>query len=300
MAFKSKIKPEELKDLTEAEYIKLCQKEVSRAAKFGETGVVILSDYQFACGAVGTMMLLGKLSGPLLAYYKQLKKERGQEKDFAKGICYFENIDSNNPTMRIALSDGKGKPAKMQKNGKKLFKKLGFETDIFKGDLGLEEETLAAEEVEEIEAQVDVENDDQAIKQIIIDYKKAFALLSNNVIPLLKTKEGITEQHYQIARKLLRLSKSVQDKLTEIDEKQRVKYQEFVENVKTQEPKIIKIVANLKKLLSESTVEGDATNVSAVLEKVNSLMREISGHEENINSVKTQIESRLKELGIAL
>ncbi len=300
MAFKSKIKPDELKGLTEAEYIKLCQKEAIRASKYGETGVVILSDYQFACGAIGTMMILGKLSGPLLAYYKQLKKERGQEKDFAKGICYFENIDSNNPTMRIALLDGKGKPARMKKNGKRLFKKLGFETDIFKGDLGLEEETLEETEVEEIEAQVDVENDDKSIKQIIIDYKKAFALLSSNVIPLLKTKEGITEQHYQIARKLLRLSKSVQNKLAEIDEVQRLDYKEFVENVIVQEPKIIKIVANLKKLLIESTVEGDASNLGAVLEKVNSLMREIEGHEENINSIKIQIESRLKELTIAL
>jgi hypothetical protein len=261
MAFKSKIKPEDLKDLTEVNYIKLCQKEVKRAAKFGETGVVILSDYQFACGAVGTMMILGKMSGPLMKYYKQLKKDRSQEKDFAKGICYFEGTEGDNPVMRIALNDGKGKPAKMKKNGKKLFKKLGFETDIFKGELSLEEETLAEEELDQIEEQVDTENDDQQMKRIVANYKKAYGLVAKNLVPKLKDKNGITEAHYQLARKLLKLSKSLQDKLEEIGQEDAEKYKAFVEDVKAKEPKIIKIVANLKKWLSERTVEGSLEEI---------------------------------------
>lgn len=267
MAFKSKIKPEDLKDLTEVNYIKLTQKEVKRAAKFGETGVVILSDYKFACGGVGTMMILGKMSGPLMKYYKQLKKDRSQEKDFAKGVCYFEEVDGGNPTMRIALNDGKGKPSKMKKNGKKLFKKLGFETDIFKGELNLEEETLDQEELDHIEDQVDEANDDQKMRAIAKAYKKAFALVAKNVVPLLKAKEGITEAHYQLSRKLLKLSKSLQDKQTEIAEKQQEKYASFVEEVKSREPKIIKIVANLKKWLAESTVEGSLEEVLQQLEE---------------------------------
>ena len=145
MSFKSKLKPEELSTLTQFNYIKFCEKEVKRAAPFGQLGVVILSDYVFACGTTATLLLFDKPSGPLMKYYKQLKKERSQEKDFAKGSCYFEDVDGDHPTMRIALEDGKGKPAKMQKNGKKLFKKLGFAVEIFKGELAVDKGLLKEE-----------------------------------------------------------------------------------------------------------------------------------------------------------
>jgi hypothetical protein len=123
MAFKSKIKITDLPTLPHKDYMNIFRKDVERAAKFGQTGVVVLSDFQFACGEVGTLILLGKMSGPLKNYYKELKKERKQEKDFAKGTCYFEDVDGDNPKMRIALDDGKGKPTKMKKNGKKTLEK---------------------------------------------------------------------------------------------------------------------------------------------------------------------------------
>lgn len=257
MAFKSKITVDQLKDLTEVSYIKLAQQEVKRAAKFGETGVVVLSDYQFACGAVSTLLILGKMSGPLMKFYKQMKTERSKEKDFAKGTCYFENTDGDQPTMRIALDDGKGKPARIKKNGKKLLKKLGLAVEIFKGEMNLANETLAQEELDTIEAEVDKENDDQKMALIIKAYKKAFASVVADVVPLLKAKAGVEEQHYQLALKLLRLSKSIQDKQEEISEKQQAKYVDLVAEVKSREPKVIKIVANLKKMLANSTLVGN-------------------------------------------
>lgn len=155
----------------------------------------------------------------------------------------------------------------MKKNGKKLLKKLGLAVEIFKGDLALADETLEEEALAEIEEQVDKENDDQKMKKIINTYKKAFAMVAANVIPALKAKEGITEQHYQLSLKLLKLSKSAQDKLEEIDEKQQAKYTDLVNDIKSREPKVIKIVANLKKLLAESTVEGDVEEVQEELEE---------------------------------
>ena len=129
----------------------------------------------------------------------------------------------------------------MKKNGKKLLKKLGLAVEIFKGDFGLEDETLEQEELAEIEEQVDEENDDQKMKKIVKAYKKAFAMVAANVIPALKAKEGITEQHYQLSLKLLKLSKSAQDKLEEIDEQQQAKYQSLVDDIKSREPKVIKL-----------------------------------------------------------
>lgn len=255
MAFKSKLKIEQLKELTQVEYTKLIKKEVARASKFGEAGVVILSDYQFKCGSVGTMMILDKMSGPLIKYYKQLKKDRSKEKDFAKGTCYFEENEGGSK-MNIALDDGKGKPARMKKNGKSLFKKLGFNTEIFKGDVVLNQDEL--EELEDIKEEVDEENDDQKIKKIIRKYKKAFALVVKKVVPLLKgnpTGDGVTEKHYQAVYQLLRLSKSIQDRYDEVKNslKKKDDIEAFVNDVANREGNIMKMASKLKKLLQAKT-----------------------------------------------
>ena len=198
-----------------------------------------------------------------MKYYKGLKTARKAEKDFAKGVCYFQEVEGQPPIMRIALNGGKGKPAKMKKNGKKLFKKLGFAVDIFKGDLGLQEVGLEAKEIDQIEAEVDQENDDQKMISIIRAYKKTFALVANNVIPILKAKtpEKIEERHYQLSLSLLKLSKSLEDKLEEISEQKQQKYSAFVAEAKAKEPLLIKIVAKLKQHLKNRTVEGSLDEV---------------------------------------
>jgi len=110
---------------------------------------------------------------------------------------------------------------------------------------------------------VDQENDDQKMISIIRAYKKNFALVANNVIPILKAKtpEKIEEQHYQLSLRLLKLSKSLQDKLEEISEKKQEKYSAFVAEVKAKEPRLIKIVAKLKQHLKNRTVEGSLDEV---------------------------------------
>ena len=299
MAFKSKIKLDELKNLTEVQYIKLIEREIKRAATFEQTGVVVLSDYTFSCGSVGTLILLGKLSGSLMKYYKSLKTDRKTEKDFAKGICYFQEVEGQSPIMRIALNDGKGKPTKMKKNGKKLFRKLGFAIDIFKGDLGLKEVSLDAKEIDQIEAEVDQENDDQKMISIIRAYKKTFALVANNVIPILKAKtpEKIEERHYQLSLRLLKLSKSLQDKLQEISEKKQQKFNAFVAEVKAKEPRLIKIVANLKQHLKNRTVEG---NLDEVRGELHSLLNDLNQSSNKLQSLKNELKIKFKDYGISI
>ncbi|WBM73956.1 hypothetical protein [Saprospira grandis] len=299
MAFKSKIKLDELKNLTEVQYIKLIEREVKRAAAFGQTGVIVLSDYTFSCGSLGTLILLGKLSGSLMKYYKGLKTDRKAEKDFAKGVCYFQEVEGQPPIMRIALNDGKGKPAKMKKNGKKLFKKLGFTVDIFKGDLGLQEVGLEAEEIDQIEAEVEQENDDQKMISIIRAYKKTFALVAKNVIPILKAKtpEKIEERHYQLSLRLLKLSKSLQDKLEEISEKKQEKYSAFVAEVKAKEPRLIKIVAKLKQHLKNRTVEG---NLDEVRGELHTLLNDLNQSSNKLQSLKNELKTKFKAYGISI
>ena len=60
MAFKSKMDPYVVKDMTYKDYVKEIKKEMVRAAKFGTTGALAFSKFKFACGTETTMILLGK------------------------------------------------------------------------------------------------------------------------------------------------------------------------------------------------------------------------------------------------
>jgi len=158
------------------------KKEVTRAAKFGETAVVALSHFQFSCGYQGTLLLLGKFSGELAKFYKQAKLTRKKERDYAKGTCYFEIDDKGQVQMHIALQDGKGKPDKLKKNGKVLFKKLGFNPQIIQGELGLSNsDQLSSSEVEFIEEEADYENDQETMQQVYKKYQKACGKLEQEV-----------------------------------------------------------------------------------------------------------------------
>ena len=53
----------------------------------------------------------------------------------------------------------------------------------------------------------------------------------------------------------------MQDKLAEISEQKQEKYSAFVAEVKAKEPRLIKIVANLKQHLKNRTVEGNLDEV---------------------------------------
>ena len=271
MAFKSKIKPDELKEMTQIQYIKRMQKEVTLASKFGHTGVVILSDYKFSCSNVGTMMLLGKLSGPLMKFYKQQKRERKVEKDYALGTCYFKKEENQAPTMHIALKDGKGKPNKMMKHGKSMFKKLGYAPNIFKGEILEGNEKLDQSEVDHITEEADKSNDSIALNKVAQQYSNALKIVSNVLIPMIQQGDKATfeKQHFEAAKKAFFYSKSFVDRYQEVNEKQRTKFVNFYTKVLERQPTLQRITAKIKqRLMQSSQVQGNSDNMQKTLEDV--------------------------------
>ena len=279
MAFKSKINVGELTSMDFKSYANLLKKEVAQAAKFGETSVVAFSHFKFACGYEGTLLLLGKFSGELAKYYKKAKIERKQEKDFARGVCYFETNDKGEIQMHIALSDGKGKPDKLQKNGKALFKKLGITPQIVKGDLELGmTESLHEEELTTIEDAASEENDTLSMTKIHTTYKKLLQQVNTLLVPILKEKQFdlLKRPHFELAKKALAASYSFLDKYEELEGKEQEKFAQHQEIVSGKHEQLQKIAAKVKKELTQKAqVHGSNENVTGVLKDVQVAMDEM-------------------------
>ena len=71
---KTKIDLDALAEMTFAEYQKKFKKEIKRAQAFGKMNCVVLGEFEFACGHIGTIMVLGTYSGKLTKFYKQMKR----------------------------------------------------------------------------------------------------------------------------------------------------------------------------------------------------------------------------------
>lgn len=305
--FKSKINPDELGLKTYEEYVAVFKKEVKKAQKFGRTNVIVLSHFKFACGTVSTMMVLGKISGPLAQWYKKIRRERGVEKDFAMGDCFFEPLDNGTTTLHIALNDGKGKPAQMTKNGKKLFKKLSFTPNIFKGELpedlvGAGEGSFTDTELELIEQEADESNEDQSILRVYRQYTQALTLLNDQIVPRLrmpKEEAAWNPKHLDIARNAFVLSKSFLDKYEEVEEQQQNKFAEEKAKALDRQPMLQKIAAKIKTMFETKATLDSSVDLNTVTDKTEPLGeksnitegQQSSELETVVNGMKEQLEA---------
>ncbi|MGH1338188.1 MAG: hypothetical protein ACRBFS_18845 [Aureispira sp.] len=144
---RSKIDPSKVQELAFKDYAKLFEKALKQAKEKGvdKVPLIMVSDFQFACGETHALVLLGKQS-EMTKVYKgfKLDEERKKLKDFSIGFCHLDKEEDGSHSMRIAI-EGLGKPNKMKKNSKKLIKKLGINLkDIIKGQF--KEETPTPEE----------------------------------------------------------------------------------------------------------------------------------------------------------
>lgn len=283
MSFKTKINPSELSQMTQKAYEKLIKKEVVKAQKFGSVPIMVFSDFEFGCGTVATLMLLGKQSGELTKFYKKAKLERKKENDFAKGVCYFEVVEGQPTRLHIALNEGKGKPAKMTKNGKALFKKMGLSPNIYKGELPTEllenvETNLSQEELTEIDQTADDANDTQALGLVAKQYKKAYKRVSLELLPIIQEKAwgSLQPEHLAIATAGYRAASSFLDKYEESNDKKQEWFAPIMEQVTSNKPKLAKIAAKIKQELSkQAQVHGNADDMATVLADVKNTLAEM-------------------------
>jgi hypothetical protein len=238
---KSKINPAEVKDMVWNDYVKKLRVDMKKAESTGisKTSVVMISDFTFACGEVHTLMLLGKKS-VLNKFFKSLKmdSERKKLKDFSFGFCHFEKEEDGSTAIKIAIK-GFGKPSKMKKNGKKLFKKLGVTVkDIIKGEFldevieditngetdnspkQIVENEELQNQAEDMKADDDTNNDVKLLGKVAKEFTKSNRLMNKEVLTLLKlAKEQpviYIDKHVKIAEDAFRTAASLLDKYEEI------------------------------------------------------------------------------------
>ncbi len=242
---RSKINPEKVHEMLWKDYVKAFQKDIKKAQSEGleSVPIVVISNFKFACGEEHALMLLGKES-VMKKFYKGLKIDRKQEKDFAIGNCIFEKEENGDATMKIEMT-GVGKPAHVKKNSKKLMKRLGVTLkDVIKGEFvddvaqSIEQEELNATaeeqgqnqtlqtEAQEMQAQDDKANDTQEIAQLAKDFQQASQAVNKEVVLLLKqtaTDPSIvfTSSHISLAENAFRTAASLVDKYEELDEAQK-------------------------------------------------------------------------------
>jgi hypothetical protein len=216
---KSKINPNQAKDLKWKDYVKSFQKDITLAKSKGlkQVPVVIISDFTFACGDVHALILLGK-QAILNKFFKELKAdpERKKMKDYAIGMCHFETEDDGSASVKMGMN-GFGKANKMQKNSKKLFQKLDVSLkEIIKGDYleevleDIQEESKTASDLEK-KVDVKLQEDAEALK--VTDDA------ANDIQTLLKVVEtfSIANKKMQEVIGLVKLSKTETIVYTEAD-----------------------------------------------------------------------------------
>lgn len=236
---RSKIDPNQVKNLVWKDYAKLFEKDIKQAQDKGldKVPLIMISDFTFACGATHALILLGKQS-EMNKFYKSLKtdEERKKLKDYSIGFCHFDKEDNGSSSMRIAI-EGFGKPNKMLKNSKKLIKKLGLNLkELIKGQYtdevvqDIEAEVLNEEQLEQqkvMEEQAtsmkqndDLANDDQKLPAIAKEFVAANKAMTTHVITLLKAAKSdvvtYTENHIDMAEDAFRAAASLVDKYQEL------------------------------------------------------------------------------------
>jgi hypothetical protein len=301
MAFKHKKSIEEILAMKFGEYAKFLKKEIKRAAKFGELDAVVCSQHTFADNKESALVLLGVYTGELAQFFKKNKAEQG----FAKGKCFFEQTNEGT-TMHIALNTGKGKPDKVKKGGKKLWAKLGINSKFYKGELPNLDSELDKVNVgeKEIEENVDVANDSQKIEWILKQYRKAKKALHQQVVPLIINPKTVdsdyTNQHFLIAKKALIEVSSFLDKIEEVEDEEKEKYQESLARIKKDAVQIKRIVAKIKTaLMATNSVDVELNNQLNDVEQdaaVQTSLKDLDKEFERLDILKEQALKAIKLL----
>lgn len=306
MAFKLKKTIDEILQMDFESYAKYLKKEISKAAKFGELDVVVSGSHTFKSkgkdkdkGKVSSLILFGAFTGELAKFFKDNKAAIG----FARGKCFFEST-KNGVILHIALNQGKGKPDKIKKSGKKLWAKLGMDAQLYEGTLPLLSQDLDTVNIGEqnLLQEADLSNNDQAIELVLQQYQKAKKALQEQVLPLINNKETsndtYTNQHFKIAKTTLATAASFLNKFKELKaeqlepEEQEV-YQKKFNSIQKNYPAIKRITAKIKKaIMASNTTDIVLDNTKNIQDALTKLKQEF----ERLEPLKIEAEEAIKFL----
>ena len=278
---KPKLVLEELQNMEYSDYLKVIKKEVKKAATLGRTEFVVLSDFKFKNDpAPHAVLVFGEFSGKLQKYYNKQRKERSAEKDFGRGVAYFEENVDGTTTIHLGLEAGKAKAAKIKKNGKKLFKKLGLDVNVYRGELQLDEadeDAISDEEEDSNSKAADALVQNERISKIQKQYIKLFQQVTQLTLPKLKAGTEVDSSDFDNCKQLYIFTEAYQREFETLTAAEKPEYQPTLEKVKANAEQIKKIYAKVKQLaMAQNPEEEDWTTVTkedlhAVFEEVAAL-----------------------------
>ncbi len=141
---KTKINLANLKKMAQAEYLNEIKDEFKRLKTAGQSEVIIITDFIFADGKKGSVLVPTDISGVSQKFYNDVAKK--EYKGFGRGTVNLKDGEQG-ATMELYIDSGKAKAKTLEKGGKKIFEKVGVIPMISKNPAALaEEEPDAAEE----------------------------------------------------------------------------------------------------------------------------------------------------------
>ena len=147
-------------------------------------------------------MIFGEFSGKLQKFYNQQKKYRSSEKDFGRGVAYFEENVDGTTTLHLGIEAGKAKATRIKKNGKKIFKKLGLELNVYRGEGDLDNtstEVISDEEEKANDLQVETLVKNEKIQKIQKQYINLFQQVTQLTLPKFKASAPQTPHGQELA-----------------------------------------------------------------------------------------------------
>jgi len=302
MAFKLKKEIEDITAMDFESYAKFLKKEINRAAQLGELDVVVCGSHTFANNKVSSLVLFGAFTGELAKFFKKNKTKAG----FARGKCFFEN-KKDGVILHIALNQGKGKPDKIKKSGKKLWAKLGMDAQLYAGELPILSQDLDAVNVgeQDLAQEVDLKNNDQSIQLVLQQYVKAKKALQEHIIPLISNKETsnetYTNQHFTIAKTTLAAAASFLNKFEEIGSEQQESNQKKFDSIQKDYPSIKRIAAKIKKALMATnaidiTLDNGDNSSSQSTKGIKDSLNELKQEFDRLGELKTQAQEAIEFL----
>ena len=134
---KTKIDLANLKKMPQADYLNEVKSEFKRLKASGESEVIVITDFTFADGKKGSVVIPTDISGTSQKFYNDVAKK--EYKGFGRGTVNLKDGEQGT-TMELFIDSGKAKAKALEKGGKKIFEKVGVIPVITKNPAALAEE----------------------------------------------------------------------------------------------------------------------------------------------------------------
>lgn len=307
----SKIALDELKKMTYDDYSKSIKKEIKRATLDGTTDFITFTDFVFVdTPEPKTVFIFGKFTGRLQKFYKEQRKARAKEKDFARGIAVFKENSDGTTKIHLNMESGKAKASKFKKHGKRLFTKLKLDIELTECEVDLDEvevdEIVSEREQEEMLGNAEEIVENKSMRRIHRDYFRTFQTISETVIPKIKAKQVLTKEDFVEVKNLHVLSLAYIEEYNQLPEKSQSKYKEHLEKVEASADFVKKLYAKVKQMGMEQNEEEQdisiVTNQSQydiVQKNINALFEEAKAIQHDFSNIEAALQVHEKSPLIA-